>query len=189
MPHFIFCTAHSQYTNGKQAAWGHSPQLWKALILELRIYHISPLWCQCLSWWAHVSGSGSSQGEFTNNWCGGLIKPRHFSGHQWSWLSTFSPLCASCVNYERPLWAHACSIDVLFTEPSCDIHSSLHGEDRVLQIMTTVVLKLAHAQYVTGWARDAGSFLSACGSNSINSFPSEKKELLLWWLPLNLRSP
>lgn len=38
----------------------------------------------------------------------------------------FPPPCASWVNYERPLWAHACSINNLFTEPSWGQYS-LHG--------------------------------------------------------------
>lgn len=104
-------------------------KLRNALILEPRIYHISPLWCQCLSWWAHVSGSGSSQGEFTNNWCGGLIKPRHLSACQCSWFSTFSPPCASWLNYERPLWAHACATNMLFTEPSWGSQCNIHKDD------------------------------------------------------------
>lgn len=40
---------------------------------------MSALWCHCHSWWAHVSGSSSGQGEFTNNCCGVLIRRRHFS--------------------------------------------------------------------------------------------------------------
>lgn len=42
---------------------------------------------------------------------GSLIKPRHFSGHQWSWLSAFPQTCASWVNYEKPLFVHkACLV-------------------------------------------------------------------------------
>lgn len=77
-----------------------------ALILEPRVYHMSALWCQCHSWWARVSGSGSGQGEFTNNWCGVLIRPRHFSGPPLpaQHFGLFSTLQAPSANHQRASW-------------------------------------------------------------------------------------
>lgn len=103
----------------------------KAPTREPRIYHISSLRCQWLSWWARVSGSGSGRAEFTNNWCGSLIKPRHFSGRQGSCLSTFSPPCASWMNYERPLSLPCCMFNQRqFTKPSQDIPCRMGCPDR-----------------------------------------------------------
>lgn len=76
---------------------------------------------------------------------------------------------------KRPLWANTCSIDILFTGPSWDVHLSMLEKVERWKLLPLWSSNLH--RYVTGWGRgqaDADSLLHVCGVGPINIFPLER---------------